>query len=134
MTVDTNDKMAEARRLEQEAQRLRNAAAAERQRQEIQRQRSFEERTGIDIGLSDDYAVLTVGELRFYFGYEFTVPEDPGDDDDVEWAFVVHRMSDGRQQAELMRLPESAVHPAEREEPAFYLLAGIGHYLNRGAK
>lgn len=129
-----SDKLTEAYRLEQEAARLRREAHVAKQRRQMARERAFEEQSGIDIGLSDDYAVLAVGGHRFYFGYEFTIPEDPGDDDDAEWAFVVHSMSaDGRARDEIMRMPQSAVHPSEREDPAFYLLCGIAHYLNRDA-
>lgn len=50
--------------------------------------------------------------------------DDDDDDDDSEWAFVVWKEGD-----EVLRMPTSEVHPATREYPMFYLLAGIAHWL-----
>jgi hypothetical protein len=121
----TREKLEEAYMLEQEAHRLRIQAAAELQRQQMQLEQAFEHRTGIHIGVSDDYAVLDCGGLRFYYGYEYTVPPTvDDDDDDGEWAFVAWQNGN-----EVLRLPTSEVHPVTREYPMFYLLAGIAHWL-----
>lgn len=80
------------------------------------------------VGLSDDYAVLTAGGLRFYFGYEYTT-------DDGEWCFVVHRLRlDGSNVAnssqELMRVPQSKLGLRPGTDPVEFLLEGIALWMN----
>lgn len=48
----------------------------------------------INYFLNDDYASLDIGCFGFYYGHEYTIPdmpkdEDPDDDIDYKWAFVV---------------------------------------------
>lgn len=115
----------EAWRLERESRDLYDKVGEIKRRQQMAREKAFEDQTGIDVYWSNDYAGLKSGRYRFYYGYEHTVPPEPDDDDeDAEWAFVA--WVDGE---EVMRLPTSEVHPSERENMIFYLLAGIGHFL-----
>lgn len=76
------------------------------------------------VSLSDDYAVLTAGELRFYFGYEYTT-------DDGEWCFVVHSM---KGKGELMRIPHSKLGLRSGIDPVEYLLEGIARWMDRQAE
>lgn len=76
------------------------------------------------VGLSDDYAVLEAGGLRFYFGYEFTMGETE------EWCFVVHKMKGSRAIDELMRVPQSKLEPQTGTEPVEFLLEGIALWMN----
>lgn len=72
------------------------------------------------VSLSDDYAVLTAGGLRFYFGYEYTT-------DDGEWCFVVHSM---KGKGELMRVPQSKLGLRLGTDPVEFLLEGIALWMN----
>lgn len=74
------------------------------------------------VSLSDDYAVMTAGDLRFYFGYEFTM--GPAD----EWCFVVHR-----EKQELMRVPVSKLGAKVGKDPVEYLLEGIALWIGGSA-
>lgn len=80
------------------------------------------------VSLSDDYAVLTAGGLRFYFGYEFTMGETE------EWCFVVHKMKGSRCVDELMRVPESTLGIRDGTDPVEVLLEGIAMWMNSPAE
>jgi hypothetical protein len=84
------------------------------------------------VTVSDDYAVLTAGGLRFYFGYEFTTSDsDDGDDEGGgEWCFVVHRVKGMK---ELMRVPQSKLELRCGPDPVEFLLEGIALWLNTKA-
>jgi len=76
---------------------------------------------------ASDYAGLIIGDLKFYFGYEETIPDNPNDDDiETEWAFVV---KDGDQ--EIMRLPQSSLEKIAKDDDSMaqLLLAGIAYYI-----
>lgn len=80
------------------------------------------------VGLSDDYAVLEAGGLRFYFGYEFTTGGDDG-----EWCFVVRRL-DTKPFTELMRVPQSKLGLGKSLEPVEFLLEGIALWMNENSE
>ena len=71
------------------------------------------------VGISDDYAVLTAKNVRFYFGYECTV----NDGDESEWCFEA-RLGDGN-----IIIPQSKLGTSDRADMAKNLLAGIGWVL-----
>jgi len=102
----------------------------------LQRQRDRQQaalavkESGIEIYHSGDYAGLTCGVYRFYFGYEHTICPKHGNDtrcgcDDEEWAFVA-RDTD---KVELMRLPQSRL-ASKHGDMVDYLLHGIGQFLD----
>ena len=69
------------------------------------------------VGISDDYAILRVNGLQFYYGYEET--NDSGD-----WLFVVHDNC-----ALKMRRTAKQLGFDDDESPERVLLGGIGAYL-----
>ena len=93
-------------------EKLRKAEEAEREkrRQEaMKREKEWRENNIIDVGWSDDYYSLDVGDMSFYYGYEETMcPEwckcsiDDDDCDKKERCFVARRWKE-----ELMRIPTS---------------------------
>lgn len=122
------EQQAKAYALEREAQEIRNNANIQMQRIELKREQQFRATVGLDCYAANDYCGLKVGRYRFYYGHEYTVPPDPEDDwdENIEWAFVA--WIDGE---EVLRLPTSELHPKSDEEPLFYLVAGIGHFLKQ---
>ena len=68
----------------------------------------------MEVGISDDYAVLYGKGMRFYFGYEETNDKD-------EWMFTVHK--DNKL---VLAIPESELGGHQCEEKLLY---GIGKYL-----
>jgi len=102
---------------------------------QIKKEEDFRKETGVDVFTSDDYCGMVGGKYSFYFGYEETVcPKhktntercDDLDCELSEWAFTA--TVDGK---EVMRLPQSRLHPKQGEEPFFHLLTGIALYLKR---
>jgi hypothetical protein len=92
------------------------------------------ERMSDAVGLSDDYAVLEAGGLRFYFGYEFTILKCSGDDDGSgEWCFIVHRL-DTKPFTELFRIPQSKLGLRASSEPVEFLLEGIALWMNKNSE
>lgn len=85
------------------------------------------------VGISDDYAVLEAGGLRFYFGYEFTTAKDD-DDDSGEWCFIVHKMEGVRVGDELMRVPQSKLGLRTGTDPVEFLLEGIALWMNKNSE
>lgn len=85
----------------------------------------------MDVYTSDDYCGLESGKYKFYFGYEETFCEEHGTEscDDSEWAFTA-QVDD----KEVMRIPKSKLHPTKDEVPFWYLVAGIGMFLNRNSE
>jgi hypothetical protein len=91
--------------------------------------------------IHDDYASLTVGDLRFYFGYEETYCPKHGINDSekcfdancykYEDCFVVTRNVKGKTE-ELMRIPANKLQKAKYgyDDVETYLLLGIGNYLS----
>lgn len=77
------------------------------------------------VSIASDYAVLNVGDLRFYYGYEVTV----GPEDNEEWCFQVKR---GREVLFTVPWPQL---PLERKgdwgEPGVCLLAGLEWVIAR---
>ena len=83
------------------------------------------------VTISDDYAVLHAGGLRFYYGYEYTiVTYDKNNDVCNEWCFVVHRL-DTKPFTELFRLPESKLVLPSGTDPVEFLLEGIARWMDR---
>lgn len=101
-----------------------------------QKKQDFIKKTGIDVYTSDDYCGLEAKGISFYYGYEVTAcpVNSHKDEDDCyekdcdkrEWCFVATENG-----VEVMKLTKSELHPEEGEEPFWYLIAGIGHYLNK---
>jgi hypothetical protein len=123
------DKLQEAQELEKKAQQLRQEAREEERKNEWKTKEEFEKVMNMDIYTSDDYCGLEVDKYKFYYGYEETFciqhgTKCPDYCDDQEWAFTAE--VDGK---EVLRLPKSKVHPTKNEEPFWYLVAGIGHFL-----
>lgn len=127
------DKLQKAQELEREAQDLRRDAMEEKRRVELKAKEEFREKNNIDVYASDDYCGLEAGKYKFYYGYEETVCPKHGkkdcsnqwDCEKAEWAFTAE--VDGK---EVLRLPQSQIYPEKGEEPLWYLVAGIGHFLN----
>lgn len=83
------------------------------------------------LGISDDYATMRVGKLRFYYGYEYTVPEQPEENEPYEWAFVVKqgreiltRWSKSEVEKKIEKGSRNDLWGADT-----YLLAGIGAWM-----
>jgi len=74
--------------------------------------------------LNDDYAVCEGGALKFYYGYEETVPVAPKEDEESEWAFVA--WIEG---VECLRIPASEFK-ATNWEVEECLLEGIAKYFD----
>lgn len=93
-------------------EKLRKAEEAEREkrRQEaMKREKEWRENNIIDVGWSDDYYSLEVGDMSFYYGYEETLCPvenckdcDEDNCDKTERCFVARRWKE-----ELMRIPTS---------------------------
>ena len=91
----------------------------------------------VEIGISDDYASMSCGDLDFYYGYERTMcPEcgsDPTDDECEHearaWCFTA--VKGGK---EIMRVPEYELNygkpeAGKLENVTEFLLEGIGRFL-----
>lgn len=91
---------------------------------------AFEKEHSMRVYASDDYCGLELKEITFYYGYEETLcPHHNKKDCDCnekEWCFVAKEKG-----KETMRLSVSNLHPQVGEEPLWYLVAGIGHWLNK---
>jgi len=125
-------RLSEANKLENEARKLKNDYFNEQQSIKRKEQAEWEKNENIDVYAKSDYAGLKLGEIEFYYGYEDTFCEEHGSQrcvdfcDKSEWAFTVRLKGE-----EVIRIPQSKLHPKAGEEVMFYLLAGIGHYLKR---
>ena len=131
-----NDKLLEAQELERKAQELRRDAYEVKRQEELKKEEEFRTKEKLDVYTSDDYCGLTTGDYSFYYRYEITVCpvkshrkncEDNGCGK-REWAFEAKIKG-----KTVMTMGKSEVHPEEREEPFWYLVAGIGHFLKREA-
>ena len=131
------DKLQEAQELENKVKQLRMEAHAEKRRLEFKKEEEFRKESKLDVYTSDDYCGLEVGDYSFYYGYEVTVCpvkshnkncEDNGCEK-REWAFEA-KVKD----KSVLVLATSELHPKEGEEPFWYLVAGIGHFLMRENK
>lgn len=82
----------------------------------------------ITTGLNDDYAILQVEDITFYYGYEYTMTNEELEE---EWCFVV---KDGQEQ--IFQMPKSILESLNERlsrkggwnEPVEYLLTGIGAF------
>lgn len=120
--------------LRNEADRIESAQREAARLTKLQKKKDFIKRTGIDVYTSDDYCGLEANGVSFYYGYEVTmcpVNSHKNSDDCYEkncekreWCFVATEKD-----KEVMKLTKSQLHPEEEEEPFWYLIAGIGHYL-----
>ncbi len=117
-----------------EATRIENEDYGKREKERLRKRDEFEKLYDIQVYTSDDYCGLSVGNISFYYGYEVSFcpikshkTEDDcyeKDCDKREWCFTAEK--DGK---EILKMPQSKIHPREDEEPFWYLVAGIGHYL-----
>lgn len=77
--------------------------------------------------IASDYAICEAGDLRFYFGYEFTLCKCGNDSncecEEKEWCFVASNNGE-----EIMRIPQSKLGLDFGLDMSEYLLAGIGFY------
>lgn len=69
----------------------------------------------ICVGVSNDYASLTIGDVKFYYGYE---EFDPKTD---EWCYITNY--DGKE----IKVPASKLSPNDHWDCAKMLLLGIGN-------
>lgn len=87
-----------------------------------------------DLGISDDYAVLYAGDLRFYYGYEYAgefglcaTPEQEITDD-YEYGLIVRK-----DREILYHCPEAGLPKTPREDTMeARLLAAIAHLILAG--
>ena len=127
------DKLQKAEELKREARELERQDHDEKERIQRKKTEAFKEKFKIDTWSASDYAGLDTGDLHFYYGYEYTKCPEHGSQDcsrkvnceKAEWAFIVTK-----NQKEVMRLGQSEISPEEGQDMQFYLLMGIGHYLN----
>jgi len=77
--------------------------------------------------IASDYAICEAGDLRFYFGYEFTLCKCGKDSncecEEKEWCFIASNNGE-----EIMRIPQSKLGLDFGLDMSEYLLAGIGFY------
>lgn len=85
---------------------------AERKAEEL-----FKSSHKIEIYQASDYCGMRNGRTEFYYGYEDV-------DDNEEWCFTAKE--DG---VEVMRLPQSKLWYIPDADIMWYLLSGIGQYL-----
>lgn len=93
------------------AEQLRETTLAMRKYEE----KALKKKTGVELYRAGDYAGLSVGRYKFYYGYEKTVGE--------EWAFTAD-IDD----KEVMRIPASKLGGSGMDMP-MCLLHGIGQFL-----
>ena len=86
-----------------------------------------------EVNIASDYAIMKVGDLHFYYGYEHVwcnthqkFANRCDDDCDTEWAVAVSR--DYKIIREFRALPEHDQFDLEAQ-----LLCGIGQYIVAGA-
>lgn len=79
-----------------------------------------------DIGVSDDYAVLTAGGCRFYYGYEDV------DQDNEEWMFTAQLPGIGGEAVTRQELLAANDQLAQGSRTEDFLLTGIGILIERG--
>lgn len=127
------DKLKEAQELERKASQLRMEAHAEAHQKKVAKEQKFREDNDLDVYTSDDYCGLSASKYSFYYGYEVTVCPKHGKNSDCEgehdcekneWAFEA--TVNGKV---VMTMPTSKLHPKEGEDPFWYLIAGIGHFI-----
>jgi hypothetical protein len=109
------------RELEEAQERWQRAERELYRAQEAERERRKD--PALDLGISSDYAVLTVGRRRFYYGYEVQTP-------DGEWCFQVTGGG-----ADVV-IPKARLQAAagldERAAPERFLLVGLGMFIRAG--
>lgn len=110
--------MSSLKDLEDEVRRLKLAEHEKKRQVALKKEREWREENKMDVYTSDDYCGLRSGKFSFYFGYEVTKGG--------EWCFTAD--IDDKQ---VMKLKQSEVHPKTGEEPFWYLVAGIGHFLKQ---
>jgi len=116
-------------------QNLQREELSQERKDKIKTRDDFESKTNIKVYTSDDYCGLELDGVSFYYGYEATEcpikshkTEQDCDYlccDKREWCFTVNIKD-----KEMMKIPTSKLHPERGEEPFWYLVAGIGHYLS----
>lgn len=99
----------------------------------LEKKEQFRKDSNIDVYTSDDYCGMSDGKHSFYYGYEVTdCPVKSHTKEELceaydcekrEWCFTAD--VGGK---EIMKLRKSQLWTDE-EEPFFYLLSGIAHYL-----
>lgn len=116
--------------LERRAQR-EYAAQREKERQVEKEFRSRKKE--LDIFQASDYCGMSYGRYSFYYGYERTYCPEHGNDKDQccdkwEWAFVAYI-----DHIEEMRLPTSELWYIQDATIVWYLLSGIGQFMDQKA-
>jgi len=89
----------------------------------------------VTLGISGDYAVLKVGKVSFYYGYEFAyltglVDRGSYEDEDPDWGFAFNSGLHGWEGA-ISKRELIANGALEDENTEYYLLFGIGILLAR---
>ena len=128
------DKRQKAFKLKEEANRLELEASQEEFQEGIRKEETYRKTKNIDVYCSDDYAGLEAWKYKFYFGYEETMCPVKGHKEDCEdngcekreWCFVATVNN-----KKVMRIPASKLYPKKQEEPMFFLLSGIGLFLQK---
>lgn len=135
--MKTNEKREKAEGLKREASRLEQEAHEEERLERLGTEQNYRRTRKIDVYVSDDYAGLDAGDFSFYFGYEQTAcPKHKTEEacervdcEKREDCFVASISN-----KEVLRIPRSKLYPKEDEEPLFYVLAGIGIFLQNENK
>ena len=87
---------------------------------------------GINVFSSGDYAGFEVDDLKFYYGYEVTEPEESDDwEGDSEWCFQVTDKGKEVFRRTTSQLEETDING---DEPIMYLLAGVALWMKHGKK
>jgi hypothetical protein len=120
--------------LESKLRRLKMEEYEKDRLAKLKLEEEFRKKTKVDVYTSDDYCGMSNGKYSFYYGYEVTKcpVKSHKDDDDCytnncdlrEWCFTAD--IDGK---EVLRLTRSELWEGRADEPFFYLLAGIAHFL-----
>jgi|GEM_PF-3871771 len=78
------------------------------------------------VGINDDYAVLSVGLYRFYYGYEITERKPDEDGDGGDWCFQVQVFD-----MPALTIPRRDLGGDKYSSPAELLLLGIGAWIGQ---
>lgn len=123
--------MATIQELEAQLKEAKMYEQQERMRKKKEKEIARRKENNLDVGWSDDYYSLCVGDISFYYWYEKTMCPNADceackewdDCDDKERCFVAQ--IDGK---EVMRLPSSKIS-YQHEHIENMLLLWIGHYI-----
>jgi len=82
------------------------------------------------IEISDDYAMVKFGRLTFYYGYEETIPEEPVEGEDWEYAFVVRRGKKELVRWDKKYIVKRIADDADLWGPESVLIAGMATWMS----